>query len=56
MLTSKHVTSGRVIHNAQDDDEWVPSATIITTSDNPDTHEINNGMPVILEKSTWDQW
>ena len=26
------------------------------TSDNPDMHEIHNRMPVILEKSTWDQW
>ena len=38
------------------DDEWLQSATIITTSDNPDMHEIHNRMPVILEKSTWDQW
>ncbi len=38
------------------DDEWMQSATIITTSDNPDMHEIHNRMPVILEKSTWDQW
>ena len=38
------------------DDQWLASATIITTSDNPDMHEIHNRMPVILEKSTWDEW
>jgi putative SOS response-associated peptidase YedK len=41
---------------APDEDQWLQSATIITTSDNPDMHEIHNRMPVILEKSTWDQW
>ncbi len=41
---------------APDDDQWLQSATIITTSDNPDVHEIHNRMPVILEKSTWEQW
>jgi putative SOS response-associated peptidase YedK len=38
------------------DGEWMPSATIITTSDNPDMHEIHNRMPVILEKDAWDLW
>jgi putative SOS response-associated peptidase YedK len=38
------------------DDQWLASATIITTSDNPDMHEIHNRMPVILEKSTWEEW
>ena len=38
------------------DDQWLASATIITTSDNPDMHEIHNRMPVILEESTWDEW
>ena len=38
------------------DEPVVQSATIITTSDNPDMHEIHNRMPVILEKSTWEQW
>jgi hypothetical protein len=28
MRTSKHVTSGKVIHNAQDDDKSMPSATV----------------------------
>ena len=41
---------------APDDDQWLQSATIITTSDNPDVHEIHNRMPIILEKSTWEQW
>jgi putative SOS response-associated peptidase YedK len=38
------------------DDGWLASATIITTSDNPDMHAIHNRMPVILEKSAWDLW
>ena len=38
------------------DDQWLASATIITTSDNADMHDIHNRMPVILEKSTWDEW
>ena len=39
-------------------DDWQPSWNIppITTSDNPDMHEIHNRMPVILEKSTWEEW
>jgi putative SOS response-associated peptidase YedK len=41
---------------APDEDKWLQSATIVTTSDNPDMHEIYNRMPVILEKITWDQW
>ena len=38
------------------DDEWMQSATVITTSDNPDMREIHNRIPVILDKSTWDEW
>jgi len=41
---------------APDEDQWLQSATINTTSDHPDMHEIHNRMPVILEKSTWDEW
>ncbi len=37
---------------APDEDQWLQSAAIITTSDNPEMHEIHNRMPVILEKST----
>jgi putative SOS response-associated peptidase YedK len=28
----------------------------VTLHHGPDMHEIHNRMPVILEKSTWDQW
>ena len=35
---------------------WLASATIITTSDNPDMHEIHDRMPVILESDLWDRW
>ena len=38
------------------DDQWLQSATIITTSDNADMYEIHNRMPVILEEGTWEQW
>ncbi|MGP0032902.1 MAG: SOS response-associated peptidase [Acidimicrobiales bacterium] len=38
------------------DDQWLASATIITTGDGPDMHDIHNRMPVILEKDSWDEW
>jgi putative SOS response-associated peptidase YedK len=38
------------------DDTWLASATIITTDDGPDMHEIHNRMPVVLEQATWDEW
>jgi putative SOS response-associated peptidase YedK len=38
------------------DDEWMRSATIITTGDGPDMHEIHNRMPVILEEDMWERW
>ena len=28
----------------------------VTIHHGPDMHEIHNRMPVILEKSTWDEW
>jgi putative SOS response-associated peptidase YedK len=41
---------------APDEDEWLQSATIITTADGPDMHGIHNRMPVILEKDNWGPW
>ena len=38
------------------DDQWLASATIITTDDGPDMHEIHNRMPVVMEKDAWDEW
>ena len=38
------------------DGHWLASATIITTSDNSDMHEIHDRMPVILESDVLDRW
>ncbi len=50
------VFAGLGDHWKAPDGHWLASATIITTSDNPDMHEIRDRMPVILESDVWDRW
>ena len=50
------VFAGLCDHWKAPDGHWLASATIITTSDNPDMHEIHDRMPVILESDVWDRW
>ena len=50
------VFAGLCDHWKAPDGHWLASATIITTSDNLDMHEIHDRMPVILETDMWDRW
>ena len=42
--------------DADDDEPWLHTASVITTSANEAMSSIHDRMPVILPKAMWDQW
>lgn len=43
-------------HRGTDEDEWRPTFTIITRTDEDAAGEVHDRMPVFLSPTTWDTW
>jgi putative SOS response-associated peptidase YedK len=41
---------------ADEDGQWLHSATVVTTSANKTMEPVHDRMPVILPRSAWDEW